>query len=521
MRARRSVPALLALSVLAVAGACRDSGDDGNNPIDARDGDAPDPDDMKIQMVQDDLTPVGTAVTLRGVVVVAKDTYGNRTGNFYVMEPEGGAFSGVLVFGAPLAQVDALAVGDLVDITDAEKDEFSLATDTATITELVGAAGGMMTVTKVGTGTVPAPHVVDALATGRLPEAERKAEQEKWEHVLIKVENVSVTREIRPINGNPPDPTFKDFLITGYYNVDSSLAEIADTAVMRGDCLASITGMGDYFFNYKILPRASSDIVTGGSNCPAPEADAIVCADGIDNDANGFFDCNDRSCLAAVPACTATTTVVNIENGTIPNLANVNLNNVVVTGIAFNHKNLWVADSLQAAPYNGVYVFRGSGAAVLPDTIVVGATVTVSGQVFEFNGNGGGDTQTEIRNPTVTFGAAPTGATVALDNVPLATLLDNTMNEQYEGVLVTLHNVKVTSTLNGTTGQRDMAAGAVTFKADDDFFRLLDANGTCYASLVGVWNYNPFSDTNAWVFLPRGGTYGAPASDIVLNGTCP
>ncbi|MEO7493938.1 MAG: hypothetical protein ABIT83_08350, partial [Massilia sp.] len=81
------------LALVAVLGAaCRDSGggDDGVSSPDARagDGDALNPDDMKIQVVQDDATPVGTLVTLRGVVVVAKDTFGNRQGNFYVEEPE-------------------------------------------------------------------------------------------------------------------------------------------------------------------------------------------------------------------------------------------------------------------------------------------------------------------------------------------------------------------------------------------------------------------------------------------------
>ena len=66
------------------------------------------------------------AVTLKGVVVTAIDNYGGKTGDFWVEEPDGGAFSGVHVFGAPLDQVAALAVGDVVDITGAQKDEFAL-----------------------------------------------------------------------------------------------------------------------------------------------------------------------------------------------------------------------------------------------------------------------------------------------------------------------------------------------------------------------------------------------------------
>ena len=264
------------LSLLVATAACRNSsnGDDDGSP-DAPSG------DMTIQDVQNDATPAGTPVTLRGVVVTAIDNYGPRKGNFYVGEPEGGAFSGVLVFGAPLDQVSALAVGDLVDITGAEKDEFSLDTDDATVTELAPVAGGELTVTKVGTGSVPNPQVIDALAIGRMETAAREAEYEKWEGVLIQVTNISVNSEIRPVSSSAPDPTFVAFSITGVLEVDSSLSEIPYSTtpppvLPGGDCLASVTGMGDYFFNYKVLPRATADIVLGGTGCPAAEAVATV-----------------------------------------------------------------------------------------------------------------------------------------------------------------------------------------------------------------------------------------------------
>ena len=491
MRSRPWSTALV-LALLSVAGgACRSSGDDdGVNPIDASDGDGSTPDDTKIQDIQSEEMDIGTAVTVRRVVVVAKDTYGSRKGNFYVMEPEGGEYSGVLVFGAPLDQVDAISVGDLVDIENAEKDEFSLDTDTATITELVGAAGGQMSVTRVGTGTVPAPHVVDALANGRLPEAMRKVEQEKWEHVLIKIENVTVTREVRNINGNPPDPTFKDFLVTGYYNVDSSLSEINLTppTVAVGDCLASVTGMGDYFFNYKILPRAIGDIVPGGTGCPVPPG----------------------------------TTVEMIQNGTVADGAQVQLNNVIVTAIAFNHKNLWVADAAMGAPNHGIYVFRGSAAAELPASIVVGSRVNVSGTVDEFSGTDGGSSVTELTSAAVTEVAGAPVATVPVTGVTPASLIVDVTAEPYEGVLVKLDNVKVSGTeSNVTAHQRMLTSGGTTFIADDDIYRFTITADTCYASIVGIWHYNAFPDTNNWVFLPRAGTFGAPASDLTTGGNCP
>jgi predicted extracellular nuclease len=487
MRARRSIPALLALSLLAAAGACRDSGgDDGDDtPIDAGDGDAPNPDDMKIQVVQDDATAVGTPVTLRGVVVVAKDTYGSRTGNLFVMEPEGGAFSGVLVFGAPLEQFDAVAVGDLVDITNAEKDEFALVSDTSgrTTTELTGAGGGDMLIVKVGTGTVPAPQSVDAAAIAALPADMRDAEREKWEGVLIKVSNVSVTQDVRHISGNPDDPTFNEFSITGDYRVDSSLSEVNLTppTVRAGDCLASVTGMGDYFFNYKILPRMIGDIVPGGTNCPVPPS----------------------------------TTVEAIQTGQVPVGTQVTLHNVYVTGRSFNGRHIWVADALQAAPNHGVYVFRGSSPA-LPANIVVGAKVNVSGQVDEFDGTDGGESVTEVSFATVTLVEAPAGPTLPVTGVTVPTLLNATTGEPYEGVLVKLENVKSTSAFDPTSGQSMMQAGTTAFIADDDMFRLTMPSGTCYRSIIGIWHYNAFPSDNRYVFLPRS------MADIDTNGgTCP
>jgi len=91
-------------------------------------------------------------------------------------------------------------------------------------------------------------------------------------------------------------------------------------------------------------------------------------------------------------------------------------------------------------------------------------------------------------------------------------------------VLVELRNVRITGPIEGTavspapfpTFQRPLAIGATAFEADDDIYRFTDEpTPTCYSSLVGVWHYNTFSDTNNWVFLPRSGT----APDAVTT-TC-
>src|SRR5207249_6515043 len=82
------------LALVASTGACRGGGDDTTKM------DAPDTGGQKIQDVQNDMMAPGTPVTLKGVVVTAIDTFGAKTGDIWVEEPEGGAFSGVHVYKA-------------------------------------------------------------------------------------------------------------------------------------------------------------------------------------------------------------------------------------------------------------------------------------------------------------------------------------------------------------------------------------------------------------------------------------
>jgi hypothetical protein len=506
-RTRSSSTASLAATLLLAAAACRggdDTGDDTPTP-DAMS------DDVSIYDVQGSL-PIGTQVNLRGVVVTAIDTYGERTGNFWVQEPDGGPFSGVLVFGAPLTAVADLQVGDVVDLEDVVKTEFALADDTSgrTTTELEPPEGGEITVTVISSGAPPEPAVVDALAIGLLPTAqERDDALEQWEGVLIRVENVSVLEELDQIGGTPQDPPFEELRVTGPLSVDTSLAAIEP--VTRDTCLASITGIGDYFFNYKLLPRATGDVVAGGSGCPAQEADATTCDDGLDNEADGFADCADFSCRD-VAVCVQDTTISMIQMGMVADGATVALNDVVVTavddlgGTAGDLKGFWAADSLAAAPYNGVYVFLE--VTTLPAGIVVGATVDIQGAVDEFDlpnpfpdGPISGDTLTEIDaragTGAVTVVAPPGGSLpTPLTGVGASTLSAIDTGEPYEGVLVQFGPAKVTATPGFDQLTLNTATGTIT--VDDEAFNYASSSytsGTCFTSVVGVMSLNIFQDT--------------------------
>lgn len=441
---------ILAFSLLGLSACRNDTGDD-THP----DGNT-NPDDVTIYQIQDDAMPAcdpampSTCVELKikGVVITAIDAYGNKSGDFWVQEPNGGPYSGVHVYGAPLDQVAALTIGDVVDIAGAQKSEFALSTDTSgdKLTELEPVMGGTLTVSKTGMKMPLQPQVVDALAIGKLSGfMARKAEWEKWEGVLVQANNVYATSSDACVGMACSDMTLHKFGITGDVLVESALAAMPMTAVKRDDCLGNVTGVVDYFFDYQILPRTTAEIATGGSACPPLENSDQLCGDGIDNDGNGFVDCMDFTCQASAATCSTSSSVSGVQMGTT--MGAVTLNNVVITGRDEygGTRGIWVADALQATQYTGVYVYMGSSMNP-PANLVVGATVNVSGMVAEYDVTtpAVGDTLTEIKNATVTFVAAPTGTPVALTTVPITTLNDiGAAGEPYEGTLVQLSRLRV------------------------------------------------------------------------------
>lgn len=498
----RTIVTLISVLTVLAAG-CRDK--DASNDVDAAPGGDGGGDDVKIQDIQDDNMPVGQAVTVRGVVVVHVDTFGSRTGGLFIQEPEGGEFSGVFVF-LTGTQAAGLVPGDLVDVLGGEKDEFALSADTSgrTLTEIVAPQGGSITINKVGTGTVPTPPVLNPWDL-----AASDVEAEKWEGVTVTFQNVAVLRAPRMVTQS--DPTILEMVVTGPFPAQNSLTQLEDT-LMRDDCLASLTGIVDYFFDYKLLPRTAADIVTGGTSCPAQEEGEEACSDSMDNDYDGFADCADFSCQETVAACTTDTTVVAIQDGTVAENTAVSLTDVVVTAVDFNRKNLWVADAATAAANNGVYVFRGfSSASVLPTEIVVGATVDVSGTVDEYFN------MTEITGPTVTFKSAPGAAPTALGPIAYAELVgDNTVGEIYEGVLIRIENVAKVSTL--TFNRFTVGEAGSELIIGQEVYRHIPAETECYASITGVLHHTDIDDSQATDFrralMPRS------AADVVTQA-CP
>ncbi len=484
--------AFLAASLSFALIGCRGGDDTTGDDQPGMDGSGSNAGDVTIQEVQNDAMATGTAVELRGVVVTAIDIYGARTGDLWVGEPEGGAFSGVKVYGASLTDIAMLQVGDLVDITGAQKHEACTQAapcgtvvfdNGASITEVEGVTQGSLVITKRSQGTLPPASMVDAKAISEIADPiARAAEWEKWEGVLINVQNARQLSAVVPFSDGNEDQ--KQFNATGGLKVQSSLTDLGTNAV-AGTCFSGMTGIGDFFFDALLLPRESSALVTGGTGCTALTTASI----------------------ADVQAGTAT--------------GSVQINDVYVSAVAFNKKNFWIQTAPTASSNNGLYVFRCSGmgcntTAELPATVVVGAKVSILGSVVEF-ANGAGGTLTQLTAPTITVSADAPVAITPVSGQTVTALLADITGEPFESVLISLTNVKVvTAGTNGGTpvfGVSDLAQfpGNLAFKSDDDLYRFVVADmSACYASITGIWTYTVYDDR--FQFLQTG-----PGT---LGGTC-
>jgi len=191
----------------------------------------------------------------------------------------------------------------------------------------------------------------------------------------------------------------------------------------------------------------------------------------------------------------------------------VSLVDRVVTARSSDGKNLWIADSTTSAVYEGVFVFRGASAPVLPAEIAVGARVDVSGGVIEFDGSPPGVTLTEIVGPTVTFASAPQAAPSPFVFADVATLASLVDGEPMDGVLVTVSNVRVTALASGSrVTVIDNAGNSLVLDDDAGGYGFLPVVGTCYAVVIGVMYANTFDNERR--LLPRG------AADLTLGDGC-
>jgi hypothetical protein len=492
------------LALVASSGACR--GDSGTTQMDA-----PAAGGTKIQDVQSDMMAPGTPVTLKGVVVTAVDTFGAKTGDLWVEEPEGGAFSGVHVFKADVNVVATLVVGDIIDISGAQKSEFALSGSGGdmtgrTVTELEPVTGGVMVVTKTGSGNVPAPSIVDALAIGQMYDQSMAAAGggaaftnawEQWEGVLITVDNVAATSAPKGFGKVTPYPADAyAFNITGVAKVEGTLTDIANSGISRATCLGTVTGVVDYFYDYLILPRTASDFSTGGTGCPQPES---ACTDSVDNDGNGFVDCKDDGCIVNTASCRATSTINALDTASALPMGGLELGStetVCVTAIGRNGNDFWVSKGPGVAAANqGIYIF--SGGTPLGTGVAVGTKVDIIGSASLYNNDTTGNKLLEFNELQSTMLSGACTVTPAV-GMTAANLSMDANGKPMIGSLVTLTNVKVSALGDSTNhGAGAMVQAGTTFEYQSDilanYLPAAELN-KCYATITGIWSYDVYTN---------------------------
>lgn len=478
---RLSTIAFGLLTLTAVA--CRSGGDDDGSSG----GDGGTRRDSSIAgsvTIQEIQTPpglaLGTQVDLEGVVVTAIDSYGSRTGSFWVQDPAGGPYSGVMIFTTDTSAVADLQPGDVVNLRGGEVDEFALTGDGGddsgrTLTEVGDPEGGSIEIEETGTMPLPAAEVVDPAVLGA-----DDAESEKWEGVLIQFNSVSVVSAPRGVSDS--DPTLTEMRVTGPYRVGSSLVALPETLVLD-TCLGSLTGVLDYFFDYRLLPRSGDDIVTGDT-CAPPENTAEMCSNEDDDDSDGFTDCLDCSCiLAEGTGCVGAATIPEVQDPAQQQLgARVTITGAIVTGIS--SRDVWV-QAPTGNTYAGLDVFVGDAGP--PAGLAIGDIVTVTGSVDEFfdvteltSGCGQPATITETGT-----GVAPAPQVVT----DAAMLTVAATAEPLEGMLVTLANVAVLSAKDDH-GEFTVGTAAAPLTVDDVIFDAPEPLPARYTTLTGVLHYS-------------------------------
>lgn len=189
----------------------------------------------QVQSQQDSSLYVGDTLSVTGIVTGSCDDYPNAGYTYALLgDASGGEWSGLLMFGNDLTELER---GDSVTITG-EIDEWYGATELKYPTDIVVHSSGhsLPPVSYLTTGEI---------ATGNDPE--------KWESVLVGVQDVEVTAE--------PDQY-------GIWNVDDGSGDcrIDDWGTYSyspglGDQLSEIVGVLTYDWDeFKIQPRDDGDI---------------------------------------------------------------------------------------------------------------------------------------------------------------------------------------------------------------------------------------------------------------------
>jgi hypothetical protein len=248
--------------------------------------------------------PTGCPVRVSGVVVTTPVFITSNEDSFYVQDPAGGPWSGVFIFARGL-DASTLGPGSKVDIDGATDDYYGR-------TQIAATA-----ITPTGSETVPAPAVVtpaDVNTAG--------AQAESYEGVLIRVENVAVSRAVVP---GTDERDHGDFgvvtltaptteLIVGWdfehsyaCPPDQMPAICSQDNRAAGDGFDFIQGVLDYSHDeFRLQPRMDADM---SQKAPDPnDTDGDGQANATDNCPDDFNPTPSRKTARAIRSATPATT---------------------------------------------------------------------------------------------------------------------------------------------------------------------------------------------------------------------
>ncbi len=324
--------------------------------------------DNTIEKIQKGEIAEDTAVTTK-VVVVAVDYVDDKTTHeptgikgLYVSEviAQAKPYTGIFVHFKTAEAVDAYKMGDYIEVSGTYKEYYDASQIEAT------------DVSKLGTKPIPAPAVIsdpskvstpfEKSGTEWKPTTTSGADAEKYESVLVKVENVEVT------NNNLGHGMWE---VTGHLAIDKELHYYKGDRNI-GVKFKSIQGVLVYSFEaFKLAPRQAEDLVEDASSEPT------------DGDVNPDSDSGEVPDVDSGDDSQYVTTINAIQSGTKEAGNKIVLKQVTVistvkesTGTEGNLYSFYVSDGT-SGNYSGLYIYK------LPssDTIAKGDVVTLKGQV--------------------------------------------------------------------------------------------------------------------------------------------
>jgi predicted extracellular nuclease len=476
---RKYVAPALALAVL--FGACRSSDPQTDGPI-KKEGittsETGPGADATIYDIMTGKIADKTAVTLREVVVSAVDGYAQPSGysgDVTVQEIKGGENSGIKLYRP--TRTDGLPVTDL-KVGDHVKVEGSVTWFTPSKSpfpngRVVKELATGCAITRLTSGTPPTPKELTEADVTVDPTAA------KWEFVLVTVKNLAVTQ--------PLDTTYGEFVVGSALTVDD---ELYPHTPKMGDCL-SVTGVMNYFYEYKILPRDAADIGTG-TGCVVPPKITIQ---DVQNEAS-----------ASHPKAETIVTVTGVVTA---------IDSTLSSGTPPKYIGFWMQDEA-GGEYSGIYVYYQWDASST-NKPKVGQLIELTGKYSEYKASTAklAITLSELSGVSwVDKGVStkqPTPAVVSAADIGLASngTDPGPKSKQYEGVLVQVNTVEVESIVK-TTGTTPKDVGFkvkdVKLNVENDLFDFMTGTpptvGTKYTSVVGPLNYS----FDNYKIMPRSAT---------------